>query len=263
MTQRIVFLIGMVLFTSLLSASFSRAAAPAVDDPKATALVLKSEQNTMGDSLQSTVTMTITRGSSQRELKFKIQQWKREKALVKVLEPRKDRDTGSLRLGMGLWQYLPNINRVVRIPPSMMLQSWMGSDFTNDDLVKTSSLSRDYTHQIEGTDTIDGQAVTKIVCDPKPDAPVVWGKVRLWVRTADGVSIRQEFFSEHGELLKVMNGTVVKTIGKHTLPTVLTMTVPKKPGDQTTMRFEGVVFDQSIEDSVFTQENLRRAVSGS
>jgi len=259
MTQRIVchILLSLSLFSVL-----SQAADKAASDPKATALVLKSEQNTMGDSLQATVTMNIQRGSTQRDLKFKISQFKREKALVKVLEPRKDRDTGSLRLGLGLWSYLPNINRVVRIPPSMMLQSWMGSDFTNDDLVKTSSLSRDYTHHIEGTDKVDGQAVTKIACDPKPDAPVVWGKVRLWVRTADGVPLRQEFFSEHGELLKVMNGTVIKTVGKHTLPTTLTMTVPKKPGDQTSMHFDGIIFDASIEDSVFSQENLRRAASG-
>lgn len=236
----------------------STKSAPSVS---ATAMVEKSEKQTMGESLQATVSMKIQRGSSDRELRFKLWQWHREKALVKILSPRKDQDTGSLRLQLNLWQYLPNINRVVRIPPSMMLQSWMGSDFTNDDLVKTSSLSRDYTHQDEGADTLRGEAVTKIVCNPKPDAPVVWGKVRLWLRTKDAVPLRQEYYSEHGELLKVMDGTDVRTIGEHTIPTTLTMTLPKKPGDQTTMHFEDPVFDKAIADSVFTQENLQRPVS--
>jgi len=239
----------------------TEAAKPAVAVVSPTAMVEKSEKQTMGDSLQATVSMKIARGASERELRFKLWQWHREKALVKILSPRKDQDTGSLRLQLNLWQFLPNINRVVRIPPSMMLQSWMGSDFTNDDLVKTSSLSRDYTHQEEGQDTLRGEAVTKIVCHPKPDAPVVWGKVRLWLRTKDAVPLRQEYFSEHGELLKVMDGTDVRTIGEHTIPTTLTMTLPKKPTDHTTMRFEDPVFDKAIADSVFTQENLQRPVS--
>lgn len=252
------------LTLNLMTQTLSAAPAWAKEEAShsaATALVEKSEKQTMGDSLQATVAMKIQRGSTERELRFRLWQWHREKALVKILSPRKDQDTGSLRLGLNLWQYLPNINRVVRIPPSMMLQSWMGSDFTNDDLVKTSSLSRDYTHQEEGKDTLRGEAVTKVVCMPKPDAPVVWGKVRLWLRSKDAVPLRQEYYSEKGELLKVMDGSDIRTVGSHTVPTTLTMTLPKKPGDQTTMRFEELVFDKNIADRVFTQENLQRPVS--
>ncbi len=225
-------------------------------NPRAQKLVEQAEQNAMGSSLVANVTMSIERATSQRDLKFKLWQFKRDKALVKISAPIKDRDTGSLRLGLNLWQYLPNVGRTVRIPPSMMLQSWMGSDFTNDDLIKTSSLSRDYTHELDGEDSLRGEKVTKVICLPKPNAPVVWGKVRLWIRHKDAVNLRQEFFSEHGDLLKVMDGTDIKTFGKHIIPSTLTMTVIKKPGTKTTMRFLDAEFDSSIDDHIFTQENL-------
>lgn len=234
------------------------AAATMSSDPKATSYIERSEQQTMGDSLQATLDMAIKRGQAERNLKFKLWLWKRETALVKIFEPLKDRDSGSLKIDQNLWQYLPNVLRVVRIPPSMMLQSWMGSDFTNDDMIKTSSLLRDYFHQLDGQDHIGDVPVIKVVCLPKPNAPVVWGKVRVWLRPKDSVSLRQEFFSEHGELIKIMEGSDIKTFGKHTMATTLLMTVVKKPGFSTTMHFENAEFDQPIEKSVFTQENLTR-----
>ncbi len=242
-----------LFLTSLVSTSSGFAAE---SNAKATKLVEQAEQQTMGNSLKANVSMSIVRAGSTRDLKFRLWQFKRDKALVKISEPLKDRDTGSLRLGINLWQYLPNIGRVVRIPPSMMLQSWMGSDFTNDDLIKTSSLARDYTHQLDGDDKLRGDKVSKVLCMPKPDAPVVWGKVRLWIRSKDGVSLRQEFFSEHGELLKVMDGSDIKKFGTHTIATTLTMTVAKKEDQKTTMHFADAVFDQPIDEHIFTQENL-------
>jgi hypothetical protein len=249
------FLLSLGLVASLADAPDCRAEDTAA---QAKAFVAAAEQQSMGDSLFADVSMTVERESSRRDLKFKIWLWRRDKAFVKIQEPLKDRGSGSLRLNLNLWQFLPNIGRVVRIPPSMMLQSWMGSDFTNDDLIKTSSLSRDYTHQFESDESLRGETVRKVVCTPKPDAPVVWGKVRLWLRPKDAVALRQEFFSERGELLKILEGTDVKTFGTHTMASTLTMSVLKKPGTKTVMKFNSAKFDESIPDQTFTQENLMR-----
>lgn len=226
----------------------------------ATVLVQRSEDHTRGESLQAEVTMTVVNGSTTRNLSFKLWSIGRKSALIKVLRPEKDRDTGNLRLDLNLWQYLPNIERVVKIPPSMMLQSWMGSDFTNDDLVKTSSLARDYTHSIAGEETYEGHKAIKIICAPKRDAPVTWGKVLLWVRDPDAVPLKQEYYTEAGDLVKRMDGNEIKTFGTHTLPTVLKMTNLKKKDASTTLRYMDLQFDQKISSQVFTQENLRRPV---
>ncbi|MGK5090119.1 outer membrane lipoprotein-sorting protein [Bdellovibrionota bacterium FG-2] len=246
-------MIKLILFTFL----FGHAAwASPADD-----LVAKSEVQTRGKTFQGEVTMQVERGDAKRTMVMNIMSVGREKAYVKIRKPSKDRDSGNLRLDLNLWQYLANIERVIKIPPSMMLQSWMGSDFTNDDLVKSSSLSADYTHKILAREPRSGFSAVKIECIPKPDAPVVWGKIILWVRDKDAVPLAQEFYAEGGELLKQMEGQEIKTFGTHTIPTTLVMKNLKNPSSKdskTTMHYDKVVFDEPLKDSVFTQENLRK-----
>lgn len=232
------------------------AASSSKDD--ADGLIEKSENHIRGKSFRGKMTMTVEHEGTTRTLVLRNWSIGREKSFVKVLSPAKDRDSGNLRIDLNLWQYLPNVERIIKIPPSLMLQSWMGSDFTNDDLVKTSSLTRDYTHKLLGHEKYETFDAVKIECVPKPNAPVVWGKVVAWVRAGDGVPLKQEFYSEQGELLKVMEGRDVKTFGSRIIPTELTMKNVKKGNSKTILKYDEVHFDESIPDSIFTQENLRK-----
>lgn len=227
---------------------------------EATALIAKSEEHIRGKSFRGKMTMTVENAGQKRTLVLRNWSIGKEKAFVKVVSPAKDRDTGNLRIDLNLWQYLPNIERVIKIPPSLMLQSWMGSDFTNDDLVKTSSLTRDYTHKTLGREKYEGMDAVKIQCTPKPDAPIVWGKVIAWVRAGDGVPLKQEFYSENGELLKSMEGKDVKSFGPRTIPTTLIMRNMKRKDSRTTLHYDEAAFDENIDDAIFTQENLRKPV---
>ncbi|MGE0616920.1 MAG: outer membrane lipoprotein-sorting protein [Bacteriovoracia bacterium] len=217
----------------------------------------RAEKQMRGKTLQARATLRIESGGPARELAFRAWTQGNDRAVVKILNPPKDRDTGNLRLEMNLWQYLPNIERIVKIPSSLMLQSWMGSDFSNDDLVKTSSLARDYKHSTVGKEKLGDHAAVKILCEPRPDAPVVWGKVHVWLRASDSVPLKQEFYSETGELLKVLETLEIKTYGDHTVPNQLSMTTVKKKS-KTTLVYQEMVFDQAISPSVFTQEFLRK-----
>lgn len=225
--------------------------------PNPTDLVEKAEYHLRGESFQGKMRMEIERDGQNRSLELRTWSVGTELSLIKVLKPVKDKDTGNLRQDLQLWQYLPKIDRTVKIPPSMMLQSWMGSDFTNDDLVKSSSLSRDYTHKIEKTETIGGEKALKIECLPKPTAPVVWGKVNLWVRESDSVPLKREFYTEKNELLKVLEGSEYKTFGTHTIPTKLVMTNVKQ-NTKTTLIYSDAEFDKKLEKSIFTEQNLRK-----
>lgn len=147
------------------------------------------EDNLQGKTFMSTATMKVVRGNDARQMKIKLWWKERKFALLKILEPQKDKDTGNLRIGTDLWQYLPKVNRIIRIPSSMMLQSWMGSDFSNDDLVKNGSIYNDYTHKLLKKE----KEVEIIECLPKPDAPVVWGKIIVTVRIKDSAPLKQEF----------------------------------------------------------------------
>jgi hypothetical protein len=222
-------------------------------------LIQKVEHQSMGDSFVGHLKMSVKRPEGQRDLE--IQSWAegRDKALVKVLKPEKDRGTANLRLEYNLWQYLPKIERTIKVPPSLMLQSWMGSDFTNDDLVKTSRLSRDYDCKFEKDDVIDKQKVVQILCTPKPDAPVVWGKLQLWIEPTKAVLLAQDFYTENGEKVKELRGTRVKAFGSHTLASLLTMKTLKK-NTSTTLEYLDAKFDGAIDKNVFTQSRLQAPI---
>jgi outer membrane lipoprotein-sorting protein len=140
----------------------------------------------------------------------------------------------------------------------MMMQPWMGSDFTNDDLVKESSIVEDYVHKVMGKEKIDGFDAYHVEAVAKPDAPVVWGKILYWVRVEDFIPLREEFYSEKGELIRVMSFSDIKEIGGRVLPTFWKMVPVKKKDRMTTFRLIEVEFDIPIPDEIFTLRNLKR-----
>lgn len=212
-----------------------------------------------GDSFQALLKMEVKNSIGDRSLKARVWNFGRKMALVKILEPSKDRNSGNLRNGFDLWQYLSNVDRVIKIPANLMLQSWMGSDFTNDDLVRGSSLVRDYTHKTIATEKWKNMDTTRIECTPLPTAPVVWGKVIVRVRTSDSVPLEEEFYSEKGTLLKIMEGSDIQSFGSHTIPTTLVQKTIAK-GSQTTIHYSKIVFDEKLDPAFFTQQTLKKPV---
>lgn len=222
--------------------------------------IAAAEKHLEGNSFMATATMTVKREAEERSMKMNLW-WKgRKYAFIRVLEPKKDAGTGNLRIDMNLWQYLPKVNRIIRVPSSMMLQSWMGSDFSNDDLVRGGSLLNDYTHKEIAKEKVLDHSTVKIECTPKPNAPVVWGKINVWVREADNSPVKHEYYSERGVLIKVLEGENFETFGNHIIPTKLTMKNIKKNNSYTIISYDKntVMFDTEIPDIIFTQENLRR-----
>jgi hypothetical protein len=140
----------------------------------------------------------------------------------------------------------------------MMMQSWMGSDFTNDDLVKESSAINDYTHKVLGQEKIDGMDCWKLELTPLPNAPVVWGKIITWIEKKDYLQLRSEFYDEDNELVNTMFASDITTLGGKKLPATLTMIPHNEPGHKTIMTYKDLVFDKPMEDQFFSQQNMRR-----
>ena len=137
----------------------------------------KVEKLLWGSTVQGEYEMTIATPRWQRTIGLRLWMDRPRRSFVRIVSPAKEAGIGSLRIGTEMWNYLPNVERIVKIPPSMMLQPWMGSDFTNDDLVKESSILEDYTHEVIGTVQLDSETVVQIEAVPKPDAAVVWGRI--------------------------------------------------------------------------------------
>jgi outer membrane lipoprotein-sorting protein len=228
------------------------------DEPSGREILDRVERLLWGTTVQGDYEMTIATPRRQRTLSLRVWMDRPKRSFVRVLSPAKEAGIGSLRIGGEMWNYLPNVERIIKIPPSMMLQPWMGSDFTNDDLVKESSILDDYTHKVLGVSAVDGESAYQVEAIPKPEAPVVWGRVVYWVRKSDIIPLKQEFYSERGELVRVMTFSDVRKLGDRTLPTRWEMRPVAKPGNVTTVRLKDAVFNQPVDEAVFTQRNLQK-----
>jgi len=221
-------------------------------------IIEKAENSIKGKSSHAVATMTVETPSYTRRLKMESWWVENEKALIVILAPRKERGNKTLKIGNQLWNYLKNTETTIKIPPSMMLQSWNGSDFTNDDLVRESSMVKDYFRKLLGIETIDRVECWKVELTPKPDAAVVWGKLYYWISTQDTLPVRIDYYDEKGRLVRHMTFSDVRTMSGRKLPTVWTMINDRKKNHRTTFAIEEIEFDIKIPDRTFSLRELER-----
>lgn len=226
--------------------------------PDATDIVRRADQHLRGKTSYTELTMTLVRPDWSRTLSMKSWSKGTDLSLILITAPARDRGTTFLKRGNEVWNWVPSVERVIKIPPSMMSQSWMGSDFTNDDLVRESSIVDDYTHTVAGDTTIAGRDCWKIRMIPKPDAAVVWGKVLIWITKQDDLEMRCEYFDEDGVLINVMEMSKIKELGGRLLPTVMEMMPREKPGNKTVLEYQAARFDEPMDDSYFSEQNMKR-----
>jgi outer membrane lipoprotein-sorting protein len=234
------------------------AGAACAQAPDGKAIVEHVEKLLWGKTLQGRFEMSVTTPSWQRTLKLQMWMERPDRSFIRIVAPAKEAGIGSLRIKTEMWNYLPSIERVIKLPPSMMLQPWMGSDFTNDDLVKESSIINDYSHRLLDTVTIDNASAYRIEALPKPDAAVVWGKIIFTVRQDNLIPLKEEFYSERGELARTMTFSDVRAIGGRTMPTRWEMRPTAKPGNVTIVVIEQALYDSPVDPDVFTQRNLQK-----
>jgi hypothetical protein len=180
-----------------------------------------------------------------------------DKFFLRVLLPKKDRGVTFLKIKNNLWQYIPKIGKEIKIETSLMQDSWMGSDFTNDDLVKQSSIVEDYLHTFE--ESGDPQ-LYRIVLSPKPGAPVVWGKIIVLARKQDNLPVKEEFYNHRGKLKKVMSLNDFKQIDGRIIPTrfIMVTVLANTMQSKTEMIYEKIIFNQKFSSFVFSKGNLRK-----
>jgi outer membrane lipoprotein-sorting protein len=177
--------------------------------------------------------------------------------LIYVTAPARDKGQVFMKRYNDMWNWMPSINRMIKLPPSMMSQSWMGSDFTNDDLVRMNSIVDDYEHTILQMETIEGYECYKIQLIPHEDAAVVWGKVHLWVSKEGFYELKAEYFDEDGKLVNIMTGSDIRQMGDRKLPAIMTMIPADKAGNQTIMEMVDVEFNVPVSEDFFSQQNMK------
>jgi len=212
-----------------------------------------------GNASIATVDMTIHRPNWERAMTIKAWTRGRKDSLFTILAPAKDRGNGTLKRGREMWTFNPKVNRVIKLPPSMMSQSWMGSDFSNNDLAKSDSIFEDYTHTVEGTETHEGLKVFVVKSIPKPRAPVVWGMQRLRIRE-DRVLLSEEFYDEEMKLVKTMTGSQIELLGGKLYPRVWVMKQADVEDEYTRLEYRDLEFKDDLPETLFTFSALKNPI---
>jgi len=209
-------------------------------------------------SSHSLATMTVTTAHWKRSLTLETWTKGEDKSLIRILAPKKEKGTATLRSGNDIWNYLPKVNRVIKLPSSMMAASWMGSHFTNDDLVKESRMAEDYNFEITFLGESNGLEIVEITCFPKEEAAVVWGKVLVRARLTDYLPLFVKYFDEDLQLARTMTFSHVGRFDGRKLPTMVTMVPEDKPGESTVIIYEKMEFNIQLKDDFFSLRTLQR-----
>jgi len=228
----------------------------AAEDMDAGEIVRDALNHWRGISSQSEMTMVIHRPDWERSMSMQSWTQGEKRSLVRVTEPRKDRGNGTLMDDNTMWSYSPKINRVIKIPSSMMTQSWMGSDFSNKDISRSDEIVEEFDHTIVSETVVDGHAIFEIQSVPHEDAAVVWGKEVLKIRD-DYVMLEQRFYDQDGALVKSLRTLDIAEMGGRTIASVQRMEKVDEPDEWTEVRVNSIEFDIELSDSVFTLSNLR------
>ncbi|RIH62898.1 outer membrane lipoprotein-sorting protein [Mariniphaga sediminis] len=221
-------------------------------------IVRQADEKFRGESSRGTITMIIERSTWSREISMKNWTLGNEYSLIYITAPAKEKGQVFLKRKNEMWNWVPTIERMIKIPPSMMMQSWMGSDFTNDDLVRESSLVKDYTHKLAGEEMIQGYDCYKIELSPKPDAPVVWGKIFMWISKDKYFWLKAEYYDEDDYLVNTETLSEIKRMDDREMPTRLEMIPVDKEGQKTVLIFDEIEFNINLKESFFSQQNMRR-----
>ncbi len=221
-------------------------------------IVRKADEKFRGTSSIGEMTMIIERPSWSRTVSMKNWTLGNDYSLIYITAPAKEKGQVFLKRDQEMWNWVPNIERMIKIPPSMMMQSWMGSDFTNDDLVKESSMADDYDQKLLGDDEIQGYDCYKIELIPHDDAAVVWGKVIMWISKEELHWLKAEFYDEDGYLVNTEILSDIKKMDDRVMPTRLEMIPADEEGNKTILIFDKIDFDVKIDESFFSQQNMKR-----
>jgi outer membrane lipoprotein-sorting protein len=239
--------------------AFAASASPAVAQKvNPDSIVDRVDKLLRGSSSRGAMSMHIVTRQWTRTLDMDIWSLGTAYALVRVTSPAKEAGTATLKVKNDVWNYLPRVDRTIRIPPSLMAGAWMGSHFTNDDLVKESRLVVDYDIALSFDGVRDGTKVWEFRLTPKPNAAVVWGHIEMQVRQADLMPVWERYYDDAGKLSRTIAFSDYKVMGGRKVPATLTVTPADKPDEHTVLTYQKLEFDVGLEPDFFSLQNLKR-----
>ena len=222
-------------------------------------IIRKADEKFNGEKTSiSLMAMTIVRPTWERTVEFRNWSSGRENALTLITAPARDKGLSFLKRRNEMWNWNPTISRLIKLPPSMMSQGWMGSDYTNDDILKESSVVNDYIHEIVGEEVVAGRLCYKINMVTKEEAAVIWGSQVRWIDKKDFLFLKSELYDEDDYLVRTELGLDVKSMDGRLIPTRIELIPAEEEGHKTIIEIKEIEFNKPINDNFFSQQNMKR-----
>lgn len=248
--RNLIFLILIIGFNSVLTYAQYKITAKEI--------IEKADEKTRGKTNSSTMEMEIIRPTWKRSVTMKS--WGRgmDYSMTYITAPAKDKGQVFMKRNSEMWNWMPSIGRMIKIPASMMSQGWMGSDYTNDDILKESSIVKDYMHKIISEEKLEGFDTYKIEMIPKEDAAVIWEKVYKWVTKDEYIQIKSEYYDEDNELVKSDFGYDFKKMDGRLIPSRIEIVPANEEGKRTVLYIKEIKFDIDLPESFFSQQKMKK-----
>ena len=246
--RHVLFVAGLTLFAF---------ASPAQGQTDPRDIIERIDRMLRGDSSRGVATMEVVTEHWERQMTMELWSLGTDYTLVRLRAPAKEAGTATLMANDNIWNYLPKVDRTIKIPSSMMGGAWMGSHFTNDDLIQESQMIDVYDVEVAFDGEREGVMVWELRLTPKPEAAVVWGHLEFLVGQDDNLPLWAKYYDEDGELARTMEYSEFREFGGRLVPAVMDMHPADKPGERTTIRYEELEFDIDIDPSFFSLRTLQ------
>lgn len=220
-------------------------------------IVKKADDKFRGTTSVVELSITTTRPSWKRTLELKAWTKGRDYTMILIKSPVKEKGISFLKRKKEVWNWIPILERTIKLPPSMMSQSWMGTDFTNDDLVRESSVIHDYIHSFLTDTIINNKLCYRILLTPKPEASVIWGKIITCIDKEDFIELHSRFYDEEGLLINIINTYDAKLMDGRYIPTRFELIPQDKKGQKTEMLYQKVQYNKPIDDAFFSTDQMK------
>jgi len=224
-------------------------------------IIKKSDELMQGETNYSEMTMQIVRPKWTRSVSFKSCSKGSDFSITLITDPANEQGQTFLKVKNEMWNWNPTISKVVKLGPSMLSQGWMGSDFSNDELLNESSIVADYTHEILTTETVSLKSCYKIECTPNSDAEVVWGKQIRWISKDTYMTLKTEYYDEDDYLVKTETASEIKTMDGKEMPTKFEIIPADEPNNKTIVTMDKIIFDIEVDESFFSQQTMKKGLS--
>lgn len=221
-------------------------------------IINKANENKFGNSSEAVMEMTMVRPTWSRSITMKNWTLGKEYSMVLITAPAKEKGQVFLKRKSEMWNWIPKISRMIKLPPSMMSQGWMGSDYTNDDMVNEGAIVNEFVHKFVREEKFDNTDCYVIESIPNTDSDVIWGKKMTWVSKNNLLPLKSESYDEEMYLVKTETASAIKVLGGKTIPTIYTIIPEDDPGQKTILKVISIEFDKDIKETFFTQQNMKR-----